>query len=100
MLQPEWVIAVTAIGRSAAGLHIGCVPGLWTDSAQKGCGMKGASAHRCVVGLHDNTTLVSPIVLQCKYEVLKGHFGLYLCVYPPFGAVASINDERLKGLTK
>ena len=72
MLQPERVIAVTAIGRSAAGLHVCCAPRLRPYGAQKSRRVKGTSAHGGVIGLQHDATLVGPIALQGKDKILKG----------------------------
>ncbi len=78
MLQPVGVVAVAAIFRTTAGLHIGGLPRLGAEGAQKGGGVAGAGAHFHVVGLKNGTALPGPIGLQGEYEVLKGAHGIGL----------------------
>jgi hypothetical protein len=75
VLQAVGVFAIAAVGGTAAGLHIGGIPGFRADGAQKGGGMKSAGAHFHVIGLDDDTALAGPEVLELENQVLKGQAG-------------------------
>ncbi len=63
VLHPVGVLAVPAILRPARGLHIGGVPHLRPERAQRCRRMEGAGAHLHVVGLQDDATLRCPILV-------------------------------------
>ena len=71
VLQPVGVLAVAAVLRPARGLHIGGVPGLRPERAQRGRGMEGAGADLHVVGLQDDAALIRPIALQRQDQALE-----------------------------
>src|ERR1700722_14843626 len=75
VLQPERILAVTAIGGPARGLHIGGTPGLGPHRTQERCGMEGPRAHLHVVRLQDYATLLRPVILQRKDQTLEGAGG-------------------------
>ena len=71
MLQPVRVLAIAAICRSAAGLHIGRAPGLWTDRAQERGRMKGAGTDFQIERLDNDAAQISPVLLQGEDQALK-----------------------------
>ena len=71
MLQTVWVFAIATIGRTAARLNIGCIPVLWTDSAQKGCWVERPCTDFHIKWLHDNAALAGPIILKGENQPLK-----------------------------
>ena len=75
VLQPVGVFAVAAVGRAAAGLHVGGAPGLGPERAQRGGGVEGAGAHLDVVGLQDDAALPRPEAVQAQNEVLEAGCG-------------------------
>ena len=64
VLQPVGIFAVAAVLGPARGLHIGRIPGLRPERAQRRRGMEGAGAHLHVVGLQDHAALLRPEPLQ------------------------------------
>ena len=72
MLQTVGVLAIAAIGRAAAGLHIGRVPDFRADRAQEGGRVEGACTYLHVVGLQDYAALLRPEGLQGKDQALEG----------------------------
>ena len=63
MLQAVWVFSITAISRSATGLHISSVPILRSYRAQKRGGMERPRAYFHIKGLQDHAALVCPKLL-------------------------------------
>ena len=72
VLQPVGVLAVAAVFGPARGLHIGGVPGLGPERAQRGGRMEGARPHFHVVGLQNDAPPVRPIALQGQDQPLEG----------------------------
>jgi hypothetical protein len=72
VLKPVRVLAVTAILGPARGLHIGCLPRVRANRAQRGGRMKRARPHFHVVGLQHNTAVASPVLVQGENQILKG----------------------------
>ena len=72
VLQAVGVLAIAAVLRAAAGLHIGCLPGLGADGAQKGRGVRGTGADFHVIGLEQCTALFGPVGLQFQNDLLEG----------------------------
>src|SRR5262245_26559635 len=71
MLHAVGVLAVAAVLRPARRLHIGGVPRLGPERAQRGRGMEGAGADLHVVGLQDHAAVVRPIALQRQDQALE-----------------------------
>ena len=72
VLQPVWILAVAAVLRPARWLHISGFPGLGTDGAQEGRGMKRSRAHLHVVGLQQHASAAVPEIVQAEDELLEG----------------------------
>src|SRR3546814_12284173 len=72
MWEASGVCAIAAVGRAAAGLDIGGVPGVGAKTAQRGRRVEGASAHFHVIGLQDHAALPSPIGMQGQDQILEG----------------------------
>ena len=72
MLQPVRVFTVAPVGRPAAGLNVGRVPGFWPDGPQEGGRVKGASAYFHIQWLEDHTAVLRPEILQCQDQALEG----------------------------
>ena len=71
VLQPVGVLAIAAVLGAARGLHIGGVPGLGPERAQRGGRMEGARADFHVVGLQDDAALIRPVLLQRQDQALE-----------------------------
>ena len=71
VLQPERVVAVAAVGRPPARLHVRGIPGFRADRAQEGRGVEGSRAHFHVVGLEQHAALLGPVALQRQDQVLE-----------------------------
>ena len=71
VLQAVGVLAVAAVLRPARGLHIGGVPRLRPERAQRGRRMEGAGADLHVVGLQDHAAVVGPVALQRQDQPLE-----------------------------
>ena len=78
VLQPVRVFAVAAVLGPARGLHIGGVPRLRPERAQRGRRMEGAGADLHVVGLQDDAALVRPIALQRQDQALERALGTHM----------------------
>src|SRR5690606_13960899 len=72
MLQAHRVFAIAAVGRTAARLHVSCVPAFRAYRAQKGRRMKRAGPYFDIEGLHDDATVVGPELLQGENQSLEG----------------------------
>ena len=84
VLHPVGVFAVAAVLGPARGLHIGRVPALRAERAQRRRRMEGAGAHFHVVGLQDHAALLRPEPLQGKDEALERTFRAHMgrkCVH-------------------
>src|SRR5262249_14915279 len=71
MLQAEWILAVPAVGRTAAALDVGGAPRFRTDGAKKRGRMKRTGAHLHVIRLHEHTALTGPVALQGEDQILE-----------------------------
>src|SRR5882757_3241901 len=71
MLQPEWVIAMAPVGGPPRWLHVGGAPRFRTHGPQECCRMECPRAHFHIVRLQNNASLVGPVLLQPKNQVLK-----------------------------
>ena len=71
VLQPVRVLAVAAVLRPARGLHVGRVPRLRPERAQRRRRMERAGADFHVVGLQDDAALLRPEVLQRQDQALE-----------------------------
>src|SRR5689334_5369291 len=71
VLQPERVVAVTTVRRTARRLQVRGAPRLRSNGPQEGSGMESTRAHLHIVGLQDDAPLLRPIALQPEYELLK-----------------------------
>ena len=78
VLQPVRVLAVAAVLRPARGLHIGRVPRLGPERAQRGRRMEGAGAHFHVIGLQDHAALIRPEALQRQDQALERAFRAHM----------------------
>src|SRR5690606_23757271 len=77
VLQPVRVLAIAAILGTTRRLHIGGTPGFRPDGAQKGRRVRCARPHFHVIGLKQRTTLLVPVLLQRKNDLLKSEHELY-----------------------
>ena len=97
MLQAVGVLAVAAVGGTAARLNVGRFPRCRAKAAQRSGGMEGARAHLVIVGLHDYAAQVRPIALEAQDHVLESQhlrgIGLRLtCFVVSHNAPLSIHD--------
>ena len=65
------VLAVAAVGGTAAALHVAGAPGVGPQRAQRGGRGVRAGAHLVVVGLQDDAALVPPVALEVHDDVLE-----------------------------
>ena len=72
VLHAVGILAVAAVGGTAAGLRIAGAPLGGTERAQRGRGMEGTGTDLGVVGLHNNATLLAPVLLEAQDDVLEG----------------------------
>ena len=71
VLQAVGVLAVAAVGGTAAALHVAGAPRVGAQRAQRGGRVVGASAHGAVVRLQNDAALGGPVVLQVHDDVLE-----------------------------
>ena len=76
MLHAVGVLAVAAVGGTAAGLGIAGAPGLGTEAAQRRGRVEGAGADLGVVGLHDDAAMAAPELLEPENDLLEGKGGI------------------------
>ena len=72
VLHAVGVLAVAAVGGTAAGLCIAGAPLGGTERAQRGRGMEGTGTDLGVIGLHDDAALLAPVLLEAQDDVLEG----------------------------
>ena len=72
VLHAVGVLAVAAVGRTAAGLRIAGAPLGGTERAQRGRGMEGTGTDLGVIGLHDDAAPLAPVLLEAQDDVLEG----------------------------
>jgi len=73
MLQPVWIVAITAICRPSGGLRIGTPPWFWAKSAEQGGWVECTGTYLHIIWLLDYAALSCPIRTQFKNDVLKIH---------------------------
>ena len=71
LVEPVGIVAVAAVGGTAAGLHVGHAVGLGAEHAQEGLRAHGAGAHLDVVRLLDDAAAFRPVLLQLEDDLLK-----------------------------
>ena len=72
VLHAVRVLAVAAVGGTAAGLRIAGAPLGGTERAQRGRGMEGTGTDLGVIGLHNDAALLAPVLLEAQDDVLEG----------------------------
>ena len=72
VLHAVGVLAVAAVGGTAAGLRIAGAPLGGTERAQRGRGMEGTGTDLGVIGLHNDAALLAPVLLEAQDDVLEG----------------------------
>ena len=72
VLHAVRVLAVAAVGGTAAGLRIAGAPFGGTERAQRGRGMEGTGTDLGVIGLHNDAALLAPVLLEAQDDVLEG----------------------------
>src|SRR3546814_12971106 len=70
-LQAVGVVAVAAIGRAAAGLHVGSVPRLRPERAQEGRRVERTGADLEIERLDQHATLLGPVGVQALDQLLE-----------------------------
>ena len=78
VLQAIRVFAIAAVLRPPRRLHIGGVPRLGTERAQRGRGVKGAGADFHVIGLQDHAAVIRPITLERQDQSLERAFRAHM----------------------
>jgi hypothetical protein len=73
MLHAIGILSIPSVGRTTAGLRIGCTPGFRTKRSKKGGRMEGTGTHFEIVRLVDHATLVGPKTMQGEDKILEGH---------------------------
>src|SRR5207302_8583943 len=76
LLDSIGIFAITSIGWSSTGLHIGNRIGLGTKDAKEGFRIHGTGPFLHIVGHLDHTALLCPKTQERKEKVLKVHEGL------------------------
>src|SRR5690606_35615687 len=71
-LQAVGVVAVAAVGRAPAGLHVGGVPRFRPERAQEGRRVEGAGADLQVERLDQHAATVGPVRVQALDQLLEG----------------------------
>jgi len=97
MLQAVGVLAVTAILGTARRLHIGGLPRVRAQRAQRGGRVEGAGADLHVVRLEDDAALLGPEVLERQDQLLEaGLLGAAVAHgFPPFFGWTRIRSANL-----
>ena len=72
VLHAVGVLAVAAVGGTAARLRIAGAPLGGTERAQRGRGMEGTGTDLGVIGLHNDAALLAPVLLEAQDDVLEG----------------------------
>ena len=72
VLHAVRVLAVAAVGGTAARLSIAGAPLGGTERAQRGRGMEGTGTDLGVIGLHNDAALLAPVLLEAQDDVLEG----------------------------
>ena len=72
VLHAVGILAVAAVGGTAAGLRIAGAPLGGTERAQRGRGMEGTGTDLGVIGLHNDAALLAPVLLEAQDDVLEG----------------------------
>ena len=72
VLHAVGVLAVAAVGGTAAGLRIAGAPLGGTERAQRGRGVEGTGTDLGVIGLHNDAALLAPVLLEAQDDVLEG----------------------------
>ena len=72
VLHAVRVLAVAAVGGTAARLRIAGAPLGGTERAQRGRGMEGTGTDLGVIGLHNDAALLAPVLLEAQDDVLEG----------------------------
>src|SRR5690606_30526725 len=71
VLQPVRILAVAAVGRPARWLHVGRIPRLRAECAQRRRRMESPGPDREIVGLKDGAALRGPVRLELQDQVLE-----------------------------
>ena len=72
VLHAVGVLAVAAVGRTAARLSVAGAPLGGTERAQRGRGVEGTGTDLGVIGLHNDAALLAPVLLEAQDDVLEG----------------------------
>ena len=72
VLHAVGVLAIAAVGRTAAGLSVAGAPLGGTERAQRGRGVEGTGTDLGVIGLHNDAALLAPVLLEAQDDVLEG----------------------------
>src|SRR3974390_1669830 len=72
MLEAVGILAIAAVGGTARRLHVGHVPRLGAEDAEKRSRVEGAGPLFAVVRLLNYAPLFGPVPLQGEDQILKG----------------------------
>ncbi len=72
VLHTVGVLAVTAVGGTAARLRIAGAPPAGPSERSSGCSMEGTGTDLGVIRLHNDTALFSPVLLETQDDFLEG----------------------------
>ena len=72
VLHAVGILAVAAVGGTAARLSVAGAPLGRTERAQRGRGVEGTGTDLGVIGLHNDAALLAPVLLEAQDDVLEG----------------------------
>src|SRR5438067_3639062 len=76
LMQAVRVFSVASVLGAPHRLNVRCAPRFRAERAKKGRGVRRAGADLDVIGLEQRTTLVTPVLLEAKDDLLESeHLG-------------------------
>ncbi len=74
MLKPVGVFSIPPVGGTPGWLDVSHIVRLGSEHPEKGRGIESARTDFEVIGLLDESSSVSPELVECKYKFLESHF--------------------------
>ena len=72
VLHAIGILAIAAIGGTAAGLRVARAPRLLAEAAKQRGGVERTGTHLGIVGLHNGAAMAGPILLELENHLLEG----------------------------